>query len=49
MNIQLVVVLVLFAVAIFFTARKLVHAFGKKKVPGCANCGSDPVSVAKEK
>jgi len=48
MNIQLIVVLVLFAIAVYFTARKLIHLFGKKKQTGCAGCGSeikDPKSV----
>jgi len=41
MNIQLVVVLIIFAIAVYFTARKLIHMFTKKNEAGCSGCGSD--------
>jgi len=41
MNIQLIVVLSLFAVAIYLVARKLMHSFGKNKAGGCAGCEPD--------
>jgi hypothetical protein len=43
MNIQLVFVLILFAVAVYLMARKIILSFGKKKSGGCANCGSDQI------
>jgi len=47
MNIQLVVVLILFAIAVYFTARKLVNAFGRKKEGACSGCGSGTASLKK--
>jgi hypothetical protein len=42
MNIQLIVVLILFAVAVYLIARKLVLPFGKNKAGGCAGCEPEP-------
>jgi len=41
MNIQLIVILVLFAIAVYFVARKLMLSFGKNKHTGCAGCEPD--------
>jgi hypothetical protein len=41
MNIQLIVVLILFGIAIYVIARKLMLSFGKNKAGGCAGCEPD--------
>jgi hypothetical protein len=48
MNIQLVIVLIIFAVAVYFTGRKLVRSIGKKQSSGCAACGPEQVKSVKK-
>jgi hypothetical protein len=39
MNIQLIIITLVFAVALFLTGRKLYRSVSGKKEQGCANCG----------
>ncbi|MBK6445512.1 MAG: FeoB-associated Cys-rich membrane protein [Bacteroidetes bacterium] len=47
MDIQLLVVLILFGAALFFIGRRIYRQFDGKKQAGCEKCGANESSSAK--